>query len=44
MFYNYVQDIVGKGSRSRPTPRMWQSKAAINGFKEVLHTYKPQRY
>jgi hypothetical protein len=43
MFYNYVQDIVGKGSRSRPTPRMWQSKAAINGFKEVLHTYKPQR-
>ena len=43
LFYNYVQEVVGTGARKRPTKRMWRTRAAIDGFKEVLRTYKPQR-
>jgi hypothetical protein len=43
LFYNYVQHIVGWSARRRPAAAMWRSPESVEGFKEILHIYKPER-
>jgi hypothetical protein len=39
MFYNFIQESVGRVSRTRPTPAMWTN--AVPAFQEVLERYRP---
>lgn len=43
LFYNFVQEFAGDGARKRPTREMWQDHKSVQGFKEILRIYKPER-
>jgi hypothetical protein len=42
LFYNYVQHLL-EGPGVRPSKEMWLSTATVDGFKEVLEVYRPNR-
>jgi hypothetical protein len=42
LFYNYVQHLLDE-PRQRPSAGMWKSFATVEGFKEVLRRYEPDR-
>lgn len=43
IFYNFVQEYVGIRPRQRPKRSMFESDAAVKGFREILRRHAPSR-
>lgn len=40
-FYNFIQDLVGETSKTRPTEQMWQK--SMTAFNEIINILEPER-